>query len=296
MKSIITRTISGIFLIIIVLSSVWFNSLSNFVLFGAILILGQWEFYKLAKIGDNYPNPVLGISLGIVTYFLSYIIAANILPAKFFILLLPLFLFILMFELYRGRKKPIINIGLTLLGILYIAVPLSTIHFLTLDSGFTFEEADIINYLSELSPFNKTNQPVYYANFILIGFFIIQWVSDTGAYVFGISFGKHRLFERISPLKSWEGALGGFVATVGAAILVHNIYPILALGHWIAISLIITFFGIYGDLVESLMKRSVNIKDSGKIMPGHGGILDRFDSSLLALPMVYFYLQFIYYF
>lgn len=295
MKNVLTRSLSGIFLIIIVVGSVWFNSISNFLLFLFILIFGLFEFYRFAKAADFYPNEKIGIATGVLIYILSYLVASQIANTSVLILILPLLIFISIFELYRQKKHPINNISITIFGLIYVALPLSLVHFMVLTPHAIAEEPDIINQLAQLSPLNTQQTNVYFSSFIIIGYFIIQWVSDTGAFIFGVSFGKHRLFERISPKKSWEGAIGGFITTIGAAFLVHYIYPQLELTHWIVISIIITFFGIFGDLIESLFKRSVNVKDSGKIMPGHGGILDRFDSTLIALPMVYFYLQIINY-
>ena len=289
MKNVITRSLSGLLLIIIVIGSVWMNSVTNYLLFLFILIFGLFEFYRFAKEANYYPNQKIGIATGIIIYSLSYLIASDFLSVSMFVLALPLVLFIPILELYRQNKNPIVNISITLFGLVYVVLPLSIIHFMTIGSQFSNNEPDLINSL------NSGVQQVYYNSFIIIGYFIIQWVSDTGAFIFGVSFGKHKLFERISPKKSWEGAIGGFATTIGAAFLAHYIFPQLELTNWIIISLIITFFGIYGDLIESLYKRSVNVKDSGKIMPGHGGILDRFDSTLLALPMVFFYLKIINY-
>lgn len=295
MKNVLTRSLSGLFLIIIVIGSVWFNSISNYLLFLFILTLGLSEFYRLARSNHFYPSERIGIASGVIIYTISYLTAAHILAINMLVLIIPILLFIPIFELYRQKQNPINNISITFFGLAYLVLPLSLIHWIVLGTKNTVEEPDIINYLSQSSPFNSDHQNIYFSSFIIIGFFIIQWVSDTGAFVFGITLGKHRLFERISPKKSWEGAIGGFISTVGAAFLVHYLYPELELSHWIIISIIITFFGIYGDLIESLFKRSVSIKDSGKIMPGHGGVLDRFDSTLIALPMVYFYLQIISY-
>jgi len=119
---------------------------------------------------------------------------------------------------------------------------------------------------------------------------------DTSAYIFGISFGKHRLFERISPKKSWEGFIGGTICSLGFAYLLSIFFMNISLVDWIAITLIIIVFGTFGDLVESLFKRSINCKDSGKILPGHGGILDRFDAVLISAPIVFTYFVIINYF
>ena len=295
MKNVLTRSLSGLLLIIIVIGSVWFNSFSNFLLFLFILIVGLFEFYRFAKAANYYPNDKLGIASGVVFYSISYLVAAHILPLSIFAIIIPMLIFISISEMYRRKKNPISNISITIFGFVYVVLPMSLIHFIVLGNTTNGNEADIINSLSQSSIFNPEHQIIYYNAFYLIGYFIIQWVSDTGAFIFGISFGKHRLFERISPKKSWEGAIGGFITTIGAAFLAHYLFPQLELKHWISISLIITFFGIFGDLIESLFKRSVSVKDSGKIMPGHGGVLDRFDSTLIALPMVYFYLQIINY-
>jgi len=295
MKNVLTRSLSGLFLIIVVIGSVWFNSISNYFLFLFILIFGLFEFYRFAKAVDFYPNEKIGIATAIIIYTISYLVAANVLLKDFFIIIVPLLIFIPIIELYRQKKNPIINISITIFGFVYLALPLSLIHFIVLGTQANGLEPDVINNFSRLFVLSSSLDSIYYNSFFIIGYFIIQWVSDTGAFVFGVSFGKHRLFERISPKKSWEGAIGGFIATIGAAFIVHYIFPQLDLKHWIIISIIITFFGIYGDLIESLFKRSVKVKDSGKIMPGHGGILDRFDSTFIALPMVYFYLQIINY-
>jgi phosphatidate cytidylyltransferase len=134
---------------------------------------------------------------------------------------------------------------------------------------------------------------------LLLALFVFIWVNDTGAYLIGSWLGKHRLFERISPKKSWEGFFGGLIFTLAASLLVAHFFPaafpyagmsaIAAYFHWLVIAAIIVVFGVYGDLLESLLKRNLNIKDSGHFLPGHGGILDRFDAALLAAPMVWFY-------
>ena len=229
MKNVLVRSLSGLFLIIVVIGAVWLNSITNYLLFLFILIFGLFEFYRFAKAVDFYPNENIGIATGIVAYTLSYLIASNVLPINLLVLILPLILFIPIFELYRQRKHPIINISITIFGLVYVALPLSLIHFIVLGTHAVGEDPDIINTLAEASVLNHEIQNVFYSSFIIIGYFIIQWVSDTGAFVFGVSFGKHRLFERISPKKSWEGAIGGFIATIGAAFFVHYLYPQLEL-------------------------------------------------------------------
>ncbi len=127
---------------------------------------------------------------------------------------------------------------------------------------------------------------------ILLGIFILIWASDSGAYVFGVTMGKNKLFERISPKKTWEGFIGGVVISQVAAFLLSRYFGDLGYLHWGIIAGIVAVFGTLGDLVESMIKRSVKIKDSGKILPGHGGILDRFDSLLFTIPVIFTYLYF----
>ena len=119
-----------------------------------------------------------------------------------------------------------------------------------------------------------------------------EWINDTGAYLYGKQFGRHKFFERISPKKTWEGTMAGAILTLAFAFLFHHLAPTLPLVHWIALAIHVVLFGTHGDLAESLIKRSLNIKDSGSILPGHGGILDRFDTMLVSAPFVFLYLFF----
>lgn len=119
------------------------------------------------------------------------------------------------------------------------------------------------------------------------------WTNDTGAYLAGRFFGKHKLFERISPKKTWEGSIGGGILTIGVAFILSVYFTNLDQTNWIVLAILVAVFGGLGDLVESMLKRSLNIKDSGNLLPGHGGILDRFDGLLLSIPFIYSYLYLI---
>jgi phosphatidate cytidylyltransferase len=164
---------------------------------------------------------------------------------------------------------PFHNIAITLAGIIYIGIPFSMLN------GIAYPEI-------------KAGQG--YSPHILLGMIYMIWANDTGAYIVGRKFGKHKLFERISPNKTWEGSFGGaFFALIGAYII-SIFYTDIALIDWLIISLIVIVMGTFGDFVESLLKRSLNIKDSGTILPGHGGILDRFDSIIMAAPFVLLYI------
>jgi phosphatidate cytidylyltransferase len=139
-----------------------------------------------------------------------------------------------------------------------------------------------------LMPSNESG--VSYHGGLLMGCILHIWANDTGAYFVGSRFGKNRLFERISPKKSWEGFFGGLALSIVAAWLNHRLFAELELIEWIAVGVLMSVFGTLGDLVESMLKRSINIKDSGTLFPGHGGILDRFDALLVGIPFVCCYL------
>jgi phosphatidate cytidylyltransferase len=229
------------------------------------------EFYRISIKERIRAQKNYGIFIGTLFFISNYLFAQKIVDYKIYIILLPLLFFIFINELYRKNKKPFSNIAYTLLGIFYIALPLSTFNF------FVFHSSLSVNYSPN----------------ILLGFFILLWATDTGAYIFGVSLGKHKLFPRISPKKSWEGFFGGAITSLTTAYIISTFFIELPLIHWVVISLIIIIMGTFGDLVESLFKRSIHIKDSGKIFPGHGGILDRIDSVLLSAPIIFTYLQLI---
>ena len=172
-------------------------------------------------------------------------------------------------ELYLKQKNPINDWAYTMLGQMYVAMPFAMIFFLAFQ----------INMLIPLC------------------LFIFLWVNDSGAYCTGSLLGRHKLFPRISPGKTWEGSIGGGILVLIVAGVIGyfaNNDPsnphLLSIGGWIGLGLVVVVFGTWGDLVESLFKRTLGIKDSGKILPGHGGMLDRFDSSLLAIPAAVIYL------
>lgn len=187
------------------------------------------------------------------------------------VLLVPIVFTIFIIELYRNRPQPIPNIAYTLLGIIYVAVPITLLHELAYFKNLSFGDS--------------------YSYDILIGYFFVLWANDTGAYFVGRSLGRNKLFPRISPKKTWEGSMGGAVSGLAIGYLNSLLFPSISLELWLIIAAIVVLFGSLGDLVESLFKRSLDIKDSGKLLPGHGGVLDRFDGIFISAPMVYTFLK-----
>lgn len=262
------RISTGLIFLVVVIGCILWNPYSLASLFYIVGILGMLEYYSLAKFGGVHPQLTLGILTGTVLYMAIELVKLNIFPGTIVGISIPFFVAIFIYELYRKRPDPFTNIAHTILGIIYVMAPLALLNV------FTFEE--IIN----------AYQPE-----IVLGFFIMLWLNDTGAYVFGRLFGRHKLFPRISPKKTWEGAVGGVVSAFGGAYAIWLYSSDFSLANWLILALIITVCATFGDLVESLLKRSLNVKDSSNILPGHGGILDRFDGVLLASPMVFTYLM-----
>ena len=206
-----------------------------------------------------------------MTYYCSDIYA-GVAKSVVFIPYLVTIVYLLVAELYLKQQDPIQDWAYTMLAQMYIALPFSLLNVLA---------------------FNATNNGLVAFNPILpLSVFVFLWVNDSGAYCVGSLIGKHKIFPRISPAKSWEGSIGGAVFVLAAAYAISYFIDqnMLTMPEWLGLGLVVVVFGTWGDLVESLFKRTLGIKDSGDILPGHGGMLDRFDSSLLAIPAAVIYL------
>ena len=273
-----TRTITGLSMVFILLAALWFNGWVFMVVFLFITVLGLWEFYGLIAGEQCQPQKYYGVAAGAILYLMTALaclmpeIGFDKLWMAFlpFILPIPLFFLSFILELYRNKLSPMINIAMTTLGFYYIALPFSLLIY--------FAKPDVMHFWG---------MPV-----ILVGYFIFTWIYDTAAYLYGRQFGKHKLFERISPKKTWEGTIAGVIVTLLSSVGLYFLVRDLPLTDWLALAIIVLVFGTHGDLVESLLKRSLNIKDSGTILPGHGGILDRFDTMLISAPFVFLYFFF----
>lgn len=270
MKKLITRTITGIVLVLVMLTAIFASEYSFAVLILVILGVGIKEFAVLFTQTDIRPNHILSYFLSGVAFILSFLSAKGAIEAKYLLILFPCILVIMGAELYRKKDKPVENIAITILSILYLALPLALINFLVFPN---FQD-------------NHAYTPK-----LLIALFAIIWIHDSGAYLVGVSIGRHRLFERISPKKSWEGAIGGTLIAVGSSYFIAQYIPEIKFIHWIYISFLVVVSATFGDLTESMFKRYFGIKDSGNILPGHGGILDRFDSLFFAVPVMVAYLE-----
>ena len=264
------------------IAAIWFSPYLFGAVFLLITILGLREFYALCDHMEGVKvSKIFSIISG--TFLFAVFLLAFLFPtgisSMFVALISSLYLLcifgLFLSELFRKQKNPIQNIAISIMGHIYIALPFGLIC--------TMEGKNKI---------------------FVLAFFLIIWASDTGAYLTGVSIGKHKMFERISPKKTWEGFFGGMVFALIVGFIFSTIkkhYVIeggeiigvgfLELWQWLAFALIVFVFGTLGDLVESMFKRSLNVKDSGSFMPGHGGLLDRFDSAIIAAPVAFVFLM-----
>lgn len=268
-KTLLTRTLAGAVFAIVILGSVFWHPYALAIVLFFIAAIGLEEFYSLLNKAGLYKRSLTDSFLGMLVYSLITAISFGWISAAALLVLLPLSFSLFIIELYKKNTLPFTQIGLQLMGVFYVALPFSLYHFV-----HQFPVGG-----------NETFNP-----WLLAGLFILIWTNDTFAYLFGSLFGKRRLFERISPKKSWEGTIGGIVTALGMGWILGTYTHTLDVKSWLIIAAILIPAAIFGDLVESLFKRSLNVKDSGKIMPGHGGVLDRFDASNFALPFIVFYL------
>ena len=245
-------------------------------LFALVTALSVWEFTGLVNnSGDVRVNRFICTVAGVYLFLAFAGFCSGITPAAVFIPYLLTVVYLFISELYTKAPNPINNWAYTMLSQMYIALPFSMINVVAFHST---DDAHIYDYLLPLS------------------IFIFLWTNDTGAYISGSLLGRHKLFPRVSPGKSWEGSIGGGLLVLAVAALVGYLANssegdhTLSIPAWMGLGLVVVFFGTWGDLVESLFKRTLGIKDSGNILPGHGGMLDRFDSSLMAFPAAVVYL------
>ncbi|MCQ2267234.1 MAG: phosphatidate cytidylyltransferase [Bacteroidaceae bacterium] len=280
MKNFITRTLTAIVYVVLLVGCTVLSPLSAFIFFALIAALCVGEFCKVlnrhycAEI--NTPIVTLTAFLLVSVAWESRVGLGNMQEGQLIFLMGTSMLFLIISELYRQSTNPLRNWSLAFAGLMYTALPFALLPSIAI-------HYDVYN-----------NAPIYEWIYPL-ALFIFLWANDTGAYLVGSMLGRYvpyKLFPRISPNKSWVGSIGGGLLTLAAAAVIYTLRPAeLNLLQWLGFGLTVVFFGTWGDLVESMLKRQLGIKDSGHILPGHGGMLDRFDSALLAIPAaaIYFY-------
>lgn len=274
LKNLIVRTITGV-LFVAAIVVCFLKPTAMIFLFALITGLTTWEFTGLVNEREDVnTNRFLCTAAGVYFFLAVAGYCTGMTPATVFIPYMLTIIYLIVSELFLQQPDPIHDWAYSMLSQMYIALPFATINMLAFQTAPDGQVS--YNYLLPLSVF------------------IFLWVNDTGAYCCGSLLGKHKLFPRVSPSKSWEGSIGGAVFVLAAAALIGGIFAPegcgLSILVWMGLGLVVVVFGTLGDLVESLMKRTLGIKDSGNILPGHGGMLDRFDSSLMAIPAAVVYL------
>ncbi len=268
MKTLLTRTLTGLLFIAVVIASVLISPTILLNVFLIFTCIGLVE-YRLMVSENGVALSTMFYVLALSTYFL---LSVGLLLWPFSVVVTATLCLCVMFflsALFRKDDEVFRYVGYAVSGVIWIAVPMA-----------------LINIFPRLSVGDA-------GKWLLLAFFVLVWANDTLAYCVGSLMGRHPFFPRISPKKTWEGTLGGAILTVLLSLLFPHLFPMLALhtAQWVGFACVICVFGTLGDLVESMLKRQASVKDSGNLLPGHGGILDRFDSTLMAIPWVLLYLQ-----
>ncbi|MBC8319115.1 MAG: CDP-archaeol synthase [Bacteroidetes bacterium] len=270
MKEIYVRTLTGIVFLIVVIGSILLDPLAFFVVFSVFTFIGLKEFYKLARLSPNNKATPEYYLFGILIYAIVGLSGLGYIDIRYSAIIFVIFFIQIARELFRKNNPQWKNIAAILTGYIYISIPFGLMNSLFYSGAVGQPRIEI-----------------------LLGMFVIIWTSDVFAYLAGSMFGKHKLMERISPKKTWEGSIGGLFFSLIAAYILSLLVPQLSLVEWMILTIIIVISGTLGDLVESLLKRNADVKDSGTIFPGHGGVLDRFDAVIFATPMVFVYINLI---
>jgi phosphatidate cytidylyltransferase len=267
-RNLYTRTITGIIFTALIIGSLIFNPLAFAAVIFVMMMVGLLEFFRLAESQKIYPQRFLGFIAGAIIFIIIALAALGMISAWYLALLPSLSFVFFIAELYRTKPNSLLNIAFSIFPMVYIAIPFAMLIFL-------------------MNPLVTGENPHWH---ILFAFFFILWSNDTFAYLVGMAVGKHKLFEKISPKKTWEGTIGGIFFGLLAAFILSLFFKELMLWQWLVAAMIINISGIFGDLSESMLKRHFNAKDSGSILPGHGGILDRFDAVIFSAPLLFCYL------
>ena len=275
MNNMLLRALTGAVFVIVLVGGILYSPLSFVALFALITSLTVWEFLtNVNRHAGASVNHIINTVAAVYLFMAMAGYCADYVPSRAFIPYLLSIVYLLVSELYLQKPDPLKNWAYAFASQVYVALGFSLLSVL----AFQYDA------LANVTRF----EPVY-----PLSVFLFLWTSDTGAYLCGSMLHRYfpaKLFERISPNKSWVGSIGGGVLCLVVAAVLAHFFPQLSLPAWLGLGLTVCVFGTWGDLVESLFKRQLGIKDSGNVLPGHGGMLDRFDSSLLAIPAAVIYL------
>ena len=270
MKGLSRRALTAFIFVVVMIGGTYSGTISFVLLFGIICFLCLWEFLGLV-LEEGADRKWIGVYIGIFPYILSSLYHLQVVEDTAYftlqvsLLFVPTLFLVFLYELSTKSSRPFSNIAFIMLGMIYIGIPFSMLEFAAFNSG------------------------MYYPN-IVFGLLLMTWTNDTAAYLVGSQIGRTPLFPRISPKKTWEGTMGGVAVTILLAFFLQGFFDELPLRDWLVLAVLVSLFGSLGDLVESMLKRSFAIKDSGSLLPGHGGFLDRFEGFIFMLPFAAAYI------
>lgn len=269
MNNLVARILTAIVGVGILLTAILYSQWSYMVIFLLISLLTTYEFYQLGQKAGRNPFRTWGLISSALLFGLAFLYVTNAFEVTYLLFFLAFLSSIVGLSIFRKNKEHLISsMSFSVLGVAYIGLPFAMLNFLAFpDGSYHFD--------------------------LVIGLLFCQWANDTGGYFAGKAFGKHKLYESVSPNKTIEGSVGGIILSSAVAVGLFYIFADLTLMQWLGLALIVSIFGSIGDLAESQIKRNLAIKDSGSILPGHGGFLDRFDGLLLALPFATLYIHLI---
>lgn len=276
MSNLVQRSLTGILFVLVLVGGIVLSPMTFAAVFAAVTGLAVWEFSTIVnRHGGAQVNRFINTVAAVYLFFAFFGYCSNMTGAEAFVPYLLSVIYLLVSELYRQAPDPLRNWAYAFASQVYVALPFGLLNVLAFQPDPAFSIAS-------------------YVWAYPLAIFVFLWVNDTGAYVCGSLLHRYvpcKLFPRVSPGKSWIGSIGGALFCVGAAFIMSHFFPELPAAAWVGLAMVVCVFGTWGDLVESLLKRQFGLKDSGHILPGHGGMLDRFDSTLLAVPaaVLYFY-------
>jgi len=270
LKDLFTRSLTGFTIVALIMAGILIHPLVFAVVFSGFLCLALFEFFRLSEKLGFQPLIKSGLTAGVLLFALFYLVASRLLHPRFLVIAALIPVAILLIDLFSAKNTSFKSGLITIAGVFYVALPFSLMNYI---------EMTRVDTISAFYPW------------LLAGVFFIIWIYDSAAYVFGNLTGKHKICVRISPAKSWEGMIGGAVFAVLMAIGNSLLFDVLSIENWIAVALLIVIFGTASDFFESKLKREAGVKDSGDILPGHGGILDRFDTLLFAIPAIFVWIS-----
>ena len=268
MTNLIKRTITGLLFSVTLLLAFFFSEYSMMGIVVVIAVLSLLEYFNIIKRLKIKPLSIAGIIVTVYALIITFLYIKGIITVDLLIIAIPLVFLLFILSMFSKTELPFEDVSATVFSLLHVVVPLVLLIFLCFITG-------------------------EYEYRIITGIFLLIWTNDVFAYLIGISIGKHKLFPRISPKKSWEGFFGGLLFCCGASQIIATQWIIISHIEWLILSIIVAIAGPLGDLFESLIKRQADVKDSGVLLPGHGGILDRFDSLFMVMPFAFPYIYYV---